>query len=549
MFDDDTLDIGRSMGRNPDLQGECRFQPATGTSHRAGRTVAFEHVVAGDQVDRLAFRRVSRRCDQAAEITPGERVHLAVGLRERLGEFGLVGTGEAEQGRQQVDMAGRCALDRCSDGRLGPDPSDLERHSDGLVVELVPLLVQSAVRAEEVAVIGAEHEHGIVGVVGDGFADPIDRAVDVVMEAVVKLPVLGRVSLIRALDKSGDRVTRVVRVSVGAVERRLAREILVVGGRRRDRRRRGDRRRVGLALPHEAREQHDVVRVDEAAHEEERLQRFLIAGCAAGVPVLEPCDGAVGVQRVADVARIGDIGAVGLGPDPAAEAELAERIGIEVRLHGLGEDVAITRVGRHRLAVLHEVGVADMPFAVVVGVVASGPEPVADRGDLTRAQPPHAGVVVEFAETVGLGDAVHFGVLAGEQRRATRNTRGRGDIVPLEAHTVVGEPGTGGQVLVAPGPNLVVLVARSGTLFVGEDDDQVGTAHELSFSERATRSLTSDELVRPISRAAALAASFIGGRGPGSMLAVSSIEVPAPWAASTHRFCTLRSALGRPRIS
>ena len=65
-----------------------------------------------------------------------------------------------------------------------------------------------------------------------------------------------------------------------------------------------------------------------------------------------------------------------------------------------------------------------MPFAVVVGVVARGPEPVADRGDLTWAQPPHAGVVVAFAETVGLGDAVHFGVLTGEQRRATRHARG-----------------------------------------------------------------------------------------------------------------------------
>ena len=145
-----------------------------------------------------------------------------MGLRERLGEFGLVSTGEAEQGRQQVNMAGRCALDRCSDGCLGSDPSDLERHSDGFVVELVPLLVQSAVRAEEVAVIGAEHEHGIVGVVGDGFADPVDRAVDVVMEAVVELPVLGCVSLVRALHESGDRVTRVVRVSVGAVKRGLA---------------------------------------------------------------------------------------------------------------------------------------------------------------------------------------------------------------------------------------------------------------------------------------------------------------------------------------
>ena len=84
---------------------------------------------------------------------------------------------------------------------LGPDPSDLERHSDGLVVQLVPLLVQPAVRAEEVAVIGAEHEHGIVGVVGDGFADPVDRAVDVVVEAVIELPVLGRVPLIRALHE------------------------------------------------------------------------------------------------------------------------------------------------------------------------------------------------------------------------------------------------------------------------------------------------------------------------------------------------------------
>ena len=116
-------------------------------------------------------------------------------------------------------------------------------------------------------------------------------------------------------------------------------------------------------------EQHDVVRIDETAHEE-GSQRFLVAGFSRAYRSSSHATVRSAYSPVADIARVGDIGAVGR-PDPAAEAELAKRVGIEVRLHGLGKTVTITRVGRHRLAVLHEVGVADMPFAVVVGVVAA----------------------------------------------------------------------------------------------------------------------------------------------------------------------------------
>ena len=44
-----------------------------------------------------------------------------------------------------------------------PDPGDGERHPGGLVVEVEPLLVEAAVGAEQVAVVGGAHEDGVVG--------------------------------------------------------------------------------------------------------------------------------------------------------------------------------------------------------------------------------------------------------------------------------------------------------------------------------------------------------------------------------------------------
>ena len=67
-------------------------------------------------------------------------------------------------------------------------------------------------------------------VIGDRPADPIDRASDVVMEAVVELAVLVEVLAVGALHDRADHIAGVVGVAVRAVQRRLRRQVLIVGG-------------------------------------------------------------------------------------------------------------------------------------------------------------------------------------------------------------------------------------------------------------------------------------------------------------------------------
>lgn len=108
-------------------------------------------------------------------------------------------------------------------------------------------------------------------------------------------------------------------------------------------------------------------------------------------------------------------------------------------------------VGGERLAALVvEVGVGDMPLAVVVGVVARGPEPVSERGDFAGAEPPHAGVIGALGESVGLRDAVHVGILSRQEGGPTRDAGERAGVVALEADGVLGEPALAAQVLGPP---------------------------------------------------------------------------------------------------
>ena len=69
------------------------------------------------------------------------------------------------------------------------------------------------------------------------------------------------------------------------------------------------------------------------------------------------------------------------GAYPAGEAEGAQRIGIQIGPDRPGKHLPVCGVGgqRHVGRRVDEVGVAHMPFAVVVGVVSSGLEPVAQR--------------------------------------------------------------------------------------------------------------------------------------------------------------------------
>ena len=183
-----------------------------------------------------------------------------------------------------------------------------------------------------------------------------------------------------------------------------------------------------------------------------------------------------GGERVAPQPAVGPVPAVRFGADPVGEAVAVERVGVEVGLHRGVVDGAGVVVGGERPARVGvvQVGVREVPLAVVRGVVAGAPEPVAERRHLAGAEPAHGRVVGVLAEAVGLGDAVHVGVLAGEQRRPAGDAGERPGVVPGERDAVIGEPAPARQRPLAPGPQRGVLVRRSGALLVGEDDDDVG---------------------------------------------------------------------------
>ena len=69
---------------------------------------------------------------------------------------------------------------------VGADPRDRERHTGRLVVQHEPLLVESAVAPEQVAVVGCSHDHRMVGsTVGDRAPYLIDRTIDFGLQPVV----------------------------------------------------------------------------------------------------------------------------------------------------------------------------------------------------------------------------------------------------------------------------------------------------------------------------------------------------------------------------
>ena len=94
---------------------------------------------------------------------------------------------------------------------------------------------------------------------------------------------------------------------------------------------------------------------------------------------------------------------------------------------------------------------AHMPLPNVGGVVARSPQPVPHRGHLIGFQPPHTAISGPFAQPIGLSNAVHIGILTGQQARSTGDTRSRRHIVALKVDTILGEPAAGQEMLVAPG--------------------------------------------------------------------------------------------------
>ena len=196
------------------------------------------------------------------------------------------------------------------------------------------------------------------------------------------------------------------------------------------------------------------------------------------------------------------------GPDPAGETVRAERIGVEVSLHGGGVDDAVVVVGGQRLAGRRvvEVGVRDVPLAVVVGVVAGGAEPVAEGGHLAAAQPAHPRIVEALADAVGLGDAVQVGVLAGEDRRAARHAGQRAGVVAAEADAVLVEPSRPVSVRCrarrAPPRTRTAGIARSSSVIRMTMSGRSGTSALQSVSEPGERRVDSRVISRHMTRSA-----------------------------------------------
>ena len=376
--------------------------------------------------------------------------------------------------RRIVDDAGTRGLLARSD--------DDEWHAGGLVVEVEPLLVQSAVRPEEIAVVRRADQHGVRRVsVGHRSAHPIDRAVRRQVQPVVQVPVRLGVVAIGPLDDRRRPIRRRIRGPERDLGRGLRSQILVVG-------RRGgnvgwivgvaNERIVGTDPAQPRGRVDDVVGVDEADDQQERPQRRLVTGPTSGVAILEPRHRPVRVDRIAHETRERRIGAVRFGPDPAREPEVVERVGVEIRLDRalVERSVNVVRCQRAARVRVDDVGVGHVPLAHVLGVVPAGTEPVTERRHLVRAKPAHTGVVVHLAQTVGLGDPVDIGILAGEQGRATGHTCQGARVVAPERHPMLLEPPGAGELLAAPRRHLRRLVGWRGAFLVGHQHDDIGTS-------------------------------------------------------------------------
>ena len=350
-------------------------------------------------------------------------------------------------------------------GRRGhAGPGDEQRHAKRLVERVVPLLHHPAVGAEQVPVVGGEHDHGVVGEagVGERIQDPADSPVHEPVQGVVEA----------AVREVGGLREEHLRPHLGEllVAGRPARERVGLRGRLRDLRDRVVRRlEPEDLLPAELGEP-DVVRVDERR---DRQPRPVAAGPGE---LAEQLDDLVGEHPVAHGTAVGLRGAVRLTPDPAREPVRVEPIGLAVRVDRR-RDQGAAGVGRHEALVGpgdEEVGVGDVPLAAVVRLVAGGPEPVAERRHRARVEPVHRGVVGLLRRAVGLRHPVQRRILAGEERRPARQARRRPRVVAVELEAAGAEVLACGELLTAEGRDGVALVGRRVPLLVRHHDEDVG---------------------------------------------------------------------------
>ena len=133
---------------------------------------------------------------------------------ERRRDLRFVDAGGGEERGDDVDMRCRCLVDEGAGCRVGTDSSDGERDTGGFVVELEPLLMEATVGPKQFAVVGCANDDRLFrAVVRDSPSDLFERAVNLGVEPVVELPILGRVAFICVVDQRDGAVATRIRLS------------------------------------------------------------------------------------------------------------------------------------------------------------------------------------------------------------------------------------------------------------------------------------------------------------------------------------------------
>ena len=225
---------------------------------------------------------------------------------------------------------------------------------------------------------------------GDGAPHSVERGVDLGMQPVVEVAVLLRPLRVQARDGADRPVPGGIRVTVCDLCRRFRGEVLVLRGCLGDVR--GSSGDGSIGLPRRAHAGKSTMSWGLTKLATSRKGRSASASPfgPAGVAILEPRDHTIGDERIATNTGIAQLAAVGFGADPSGEAERVQPVGASVQLDAAVDDVAIVVVRVDPVALgIVEVGMADVPLAVVVRVVAGGAEPVAEGRNLALPQPAH----------------------------------------------------------------------------------------------------------------------------------------------------------------
>lgn len=121
-----------------------------------------------------------------------------------------------------------------------------------------------------------------------------------------------------------------------------------------------------------------------AGHQQERAHRGGVTGAPPGVALGQPRDDTIGDQRVATKTAVGQPRPMGLGAHPPGEAVWPERVGVEVTPHRGRVDDALVVVGGQWCTGrgVFQIGVRDVPLAVVVSVIPGRAKPVTQRRHL-----------------------------------------------------------------------------------------------------------------------------------------------------------------------